>query len=672
MTDSSRFPPHVSAPPPQDSLPPSSRLTSPVFTSSRLPSSRFILPLADCRDVKLVGGKAINLGLLINEGFPVPDGFVVTTAAYRHARASGGVIPAELATAIGQAYRALGSPAVAVRSSATAEDMAGASMAGQYETILDVRGEEALLAAVAACWASIDAPRVRSYLAEHQIDPAAIAMGVVVQELVAAEVAGVLFTANPRLGARGEMLIEASWGLGETVVGGLVQPDTLVLDRATGAVKQATIADKQVWIEPGTHGPQPVSEARRRQPCLNSRNVRDLWRLGGRVTDYYGKPQDTEWAMRDGQIYLLQARAITTLEDAEAYELALQATRKQVLQAKKDGRGDWVRHNLSETLPQPTPLTWSVISRFMSGDGGFGTMYRMVGFEPSARVCREGFLDLIAGRVYADLARAPQMFFADFPFTYDLDLLRTNPDAAQGPPTVPTGSLLARFRSGRRLARVNAKLETLAVDFDRKLEAQWIPAFTAWVEAEKKRDLRAVTTAQWHDLWQTRTQRVMDEFAPLSLMPSLICAMALARLRAFVTEQFWEEDPDALVNLLAGAAAPDRTVRSTAALLDVAEGRSTLAEWLADNGHRAPEEFDLATPRWHERPEAMKTMADRLAGSVSALELHHRRAEAARQRIADLSATLRPRDHAAFQRHLDLVHRYLPYRENGKYFLMRG
>jgi len=133
----------------------------------------FTLRFADCHDVGQVGGKALNLGKLINAGFPVPDGFAVTTEAFRRAveitEISELAIPEEAAAAVQANYRALGSPVVAVRSSATAEDMAEASMAGQYETILDVSGEDALLDAIRRCWASLDTPRTRAYLAEHGI-----------------------------------------------------------------------------------------------------------------------------------------------------------------------------------------------------------------------------------------------------------------------------------------------------------------------------------------------------------------------------------------------------------------------------------------------------------------------------------------------------------------------
>src|SRR4051794_13676310 len=127
-------------------------------------------PLAECADVQFVGGKAANLGKLIRAGFPVPGGFAVTTDAYRFAMTGSPktvAVPSEVADAIRAAYRAMGSPPVAVRSSATAEDMADASMAGQYETYLDIRGEEALLDAVRRCWESISSARIRAYLKEH-------------------------------------------------------------------------------------------------------------------------------------------------------------------------------------------------------------------------------------------------------------------------------------------------------------------------------------------------------------------------------------------------------------------------------------------------------------------------------------------------------------------------
>jgi len=632
----------------------------------------FVLPLADGHDARVVGGKAVNLARLINAGFPVPDGFVVTTHAFSRAERSAGALPPDVADAVRGAYRDIGSPTVAVRSSATAEDLAEASMAGQYETCLDLQGEQAVLDAVAKCWRSVDSQRVRAYLKEHDIPSEKVAMAVIVQRLIPAAKAGVLFTANPRTGSQNEILIEANWGLGETVVSGLAQPDTLVLDRATGALKSCVIADKQVWIEPGAHEARPLPDAKRKAGCLNSKEVHAIWKLGLKVMDHFASPQDIEWAIADGRVYLLQSRTVTTLEDAETYEQLLSDIRAQLRAAGSAGRGNWVRHNIGETLPHPTPLTWSVIRRFMSGRGGFGAMYKQLGFEPSATVSEDGFLDLIGGRVYMDLARGPDMFFEGFPYTYDLDLLRTNPDAAQGPPTVPSGALLAKLRIARRLRAVNGKLRALADDCDRRLMDEIIPRFVQYVAGEKTVDLSALSASRWIELWRRREQEVLDTFAPQSLLPSLVVAMAIEDLRGFLREQFWDEDPDMLTNQLSVGGEPDLTAAANQGLFDIAAGSGSVEAWLARFGHRAPDEFDLASPRWREQPALVAKLAEHMKGAAAPLARHEERNKEIAARIAALKSSLSPRLADEFDRRLALVHRYIRFREDGKHYLMLG
>jgi phosphohistidine swiveling domain-containing protein/uncharacterized membrane protein (DUF106 family) len=648
----------------------------------------FTQELIDCRDKSLVGGKAANLGRLVRAGFTVPDAFVVTTRAYRFAQSNGAAsnghgngdgngappaaLPVEIAEEIRRAYEALGGGPVAVRSSATAEDMAAASMAGQYETFLDIRGEDALLDAVRCCWASLDSPRIRTYLKEHGIEQSRVAMAVLVQRLVSADVAGVLFTANPQTGGRREMLVEASWGLGESVVSGRVQPDVLRLDRATGRVLHAAIADKRVYLPAGAHEERPVEDSRRKLPCLRGSDVLQLWELGKLAADHFGAPQDIEWALFEGELYLLQSRPITTLEEAEAYEEVLRTTRQHLREQITVGRGPWALHNLAETLPHPTPLTWSVIERFMSGDGGFGAMYREAGFEPSAVARREGFLERIAGRVYMDASRAPEMFFENFPFAYDLEELKRSPDASQTPPTLPRGSFRARMGAGRRLGAVNAKLQELSRALDERLNNEIFPAFAQWVSAEKLQDLAALTPDQLIELWQQREQKVLDEFAPQSLMPSLISGMALGELRTFLEENFWEEDPDDLAQVISSGGPPNRTVAADAELYEVGAGTRSAEQWIADHGHRAAGEFDLAAARWRESPQAVMEMASRLKGGDSPLDRHQRHSKEIATRIEALAARLPKADRAELTRRVDLVRRYVAFREDGKDFLMLG
>jgi rifampicin phosphotransferase len=233
-------------------------------------------------DIALVGGKGANLGELSWAGLPVPPGFVVTTGAYDAFVEAGGLkdeiiglasqpraddpaafeaaedkirtlfarseIPDDVAAEIRIAYDRLTNAngrAVAVRSSATTEDLPGASFAGQQETYLNVRDTGVLMEAIKACWASLWTLRAMAYRRRQNIEPATVSLAVVVQQMVPAEAAGIMFTTDPVGGWRDRTLINAAWGLGEAVVGGRVTPDTLVVDKASGRIDSRKTADKE-------------------------------------------------------------------------------------------------------------------------------------------------------------------------------------------------------------------------------------------------------------------------------------------------------------------------------------------------------------------------------------------------------------------------------------------
>ncbi|MGO4191419.1 PEP/pyruvate-binding domain-containing protein [Arthrobacter sp. YAF17] len=297
-----------------------------------------------------VGGKAANLGELMRSGLPVPAGFCLTTEAYRRATSPAGLddvhaalaatapddlpglarlaadarrlvlavdIPADIADAVRAAYAALGTDAaVAVRSSATAEDLPFASFAGQQDTLLNVVGVDAVLTAVRQCWASLWTDRAVSYRATHGISPSTVSLAVVVQRMVDAAVAGVLFTANPVTGRRHEAVIDASPGLGEAVVSGAVNPDHFVVDSATQKILERRIGSKGVAIRPlpggGTERVEQSDAGS--QPCVDDAQLLALERLGRRAELHFGAPQDLEWAIDGGGVlWLTQSRPVTTL-----------------------------------------------------------------------------------------------------------------------------------------------------------------------------------------------------------------------------------------------------------------------------------------------------------------------------------------------------------------------
>lgn len=261
------------------------------------------------------GGKAAALGSLLRAGLPVPDGFVVPFDAYRAAaRASTGpmpgAVPGAVRAAIAEGLEGLGGAPVAVRSSADDEDAAGASAAGQYESFLAVQGVGPVADAVERCWASLRSSRAISYRAASGQEPSSEhrAMAVLVQRLVDAEVSGVMFT--PRA-PNGVTEIEASWGLGLTVVGGSVTPDAFRV-AGDGSVTRA-VSDKRSRVDrDGTHlVTRDVPVPDRRAATLDDASVTRLARLGRQVAAVLGAPQDVEWAVADGRIWILQARPIT-------------------------------------------------------------------------------------------------------------------------------------------------------------------------------------------------------------------------------------------------------------------------------------------------------------------------------------------------------------------------
>ncbi|MEV4100177.1 PEP/pyruvate-binding domain-containing protein [Nonomuraea sp. NPDC049649] len=272
-------------------------------------------------DLALAGGKGANLGELIAGGFPVPAGFVVTTAAYDLVAAGQATrahfervaVPGPLRRAILAAYRELGGGPVAVRSSATAEDLPGAAFAGQQDTFLNVVGEDELIDAVRRCWGSLWSERAVAYRDRLGIDPADVRIAVVVQRMVAAEAAGVLFTADPVTGDRGRLVADAGTGLGEAVVSGLVTPDHYVLT-PQGEVVSYTPGRREVVVRALAGG--GVSHERGDgAPAgrLPGAALRELARLGTEAARHFGRPQDIEWTYAGGEVSLVQARPMTAL-----------------------------------------------------------------------------------------------------------------------------------------------------------------------------------------------------------------------------------------------------------------------------------------------------------------------------------------------------------------------
>ena len=298
------------------------------------------------KDVETVGGKGANLGEMTRAGIPVPPGAVLLAQAYEcfmeaneidisqapekiRSAILTGSIPEEVEKEIISFYRSMGEAVrVAVRSSATAEDLEDASFAGQQQTCLNVQGEEDLLRSIRECYASLWGERAVSYRQATGYDTRPVVLAVVIQCMVNSDTAGVLFTQNPAAGEKSEMLINASYGLGESVVSGAVSPDELLCSRNGQIIKQV-IGSKKSMVVYGERQTitVPVEEEKRRRLSLTPAQIKKLVKKGIEIENHYQMPMDIEWAFQGEELYILQARAITTMAEAGVDEAQMPPVR---------------------------------------------------------------------------------------------------------------------------------------------------------------------------------------------------------------------------------------------------------------------------------------------------------------------------------------------------------
>ena len=297
------------------------------------------------------GGKGASLCRMFRAGLKVPEGFIVRSEMFTEFMIKSGLrdkvlamideidfsstsdliekaenirkticdtdMPDDMADMLKEYYSKFNNGPVAVRSSGTAEDLDDASFAGQQETFLFVIGEEELLRYVKECWASLYNDRAIFYRKEKGFDEKEVSIAVVVQKMVNAEKAGVLFTVNPVTKNPDECMLEAAWGLGESVVSGIVTPDNLWINKKTGEVITEYISEKESMVvresERGGSKVVDVPEELREAPVLSEEEYMALVDVANKIEEFYQKPEDVEWAFEDGQLYMLQSRPITTL-----------------------------------------------------------------------------------------------------------------------------------------------------------------------------------------------------------------------------------------------------------------------------------------------------------------------------------------------------------------------
>lgn len=607
-------------------------------------------------DVPRVGGKGASLGELLAAGIPLPPGFCLTAQAYRHFVAEGGLeplirqalaapgvragdplaceaasrilrealeaaaIPVRLSDAITQAYQRLGEGArVAVRSSATAEDLPDASFAGQQETFLNVCGLDSVLVHVRRCWSSLWTARAIAYRARQGYDHGEVALAVVVQRLIDAETAGVLFTLNPVTNERSELLVNASYGLGESVVSGLVTPDTYTLARTGRTLLKSTVlGTKEVQIRSLPAGgtvTEPVSEEARARPALTEPQLLALRDLGVRVETHYGYPQDIEWAFQKGELFLLQARPVTTAGEGPAR--SLRPSERKVVE------------DLLEHYPEaPWPLDHAAV---VEGYEQLQHAMRALGLDPKPAEAlmvlnAEGICRIEPGlpRPRLRLLLLPVLLWRRFradsacwrPFLQGEPRAWAERLRARDPARLDNSALAATLREGLDLAAAIARFR-----FDQVVTPMFLRS--AWLGVLARLARREVVAFEWlaglsyrtveveadlqevADLAQTlpEARELLLAGAPAPLLSALESSPALRplhrALEAFLfkhgartqkvylpfSNRSWREDPSALVVTLAALV---RAGDVGGALTRAQAGKARFEALLAEVGARLP------------------------------------------------------------------------------------
>ena len=629
------------------------------------------------------GGKARSLAALARAGFPVPAAYAMPgwvgdsffssileiedrpRALLRtpHVpdvrlqsiaeRVREATLPQDVVRSVSDALLAMtdeGATGFAVRSSATHEDQEGASAAGMHSTLLNLMREDEVLDAIKVCWSSLFRPRVLSYLRALDED-IPVSVGVVIQAMVPSEVSGVLFTANPLTGDSGEVVINAAYGLGSSVVDGRVTPDTYRVDKATGQLRDQIIGDKahQTVLErSGGVREVAVAPAQRECPALSEQQLLHLSDLATRVESHFGDARDVEWGIAEQQVYVLQARPVV-----------VPSTRNR-RSSRRDRPWDrrkivWSNANVGEALPGvATPFTWSVLSQF--SDLGFRRAFGAMG----CTVPRDAELvGDFRGRIYINLTELSSIM-SQVPWIHPSTLVRLGGGqyAAELDEIVAerssTGFFLRLPQTVSRYARENFRLQARIDDFETYFSDERLRIHGIDPRLLEPSGLDRMLGDVEHLLDETGSI-LLTAYA--NLLTSVLALIGL--LRAFAQDHgsgFYRE-------LLSGLQAVDsarpgfvlwriaRTAREepeveehirvaelselTVAGLPAGRTRDALRRFVEDYGYRGIREAEIAAPRWSEDPTLMFAALRSHLGSTTDLDERDRELLRARHEAED-------------------------------------
>jgi len=502
-----------------------------------------------------------------------------------------------------------------------------------------------------------------------------------VQSMFPSHISGILFTQDPNNLAAGQMVIESAYGLGESVVSGDVDPDRFIVKRDDFSSVETYTGKKTAMVaalgDDEPYDPETIT--------LTPDQINELCTIGIDIEKHFDMPMDIEWGIAEGNFGLLQCRKIRGLEIAEDVEKGRQEEIERLKSESWEKRRVWVEHNLGETLPAPTPLTWDITRKFMSGSGGFGLLYQDLGYAPSQKVMEDGFLDLICGRIYADTDRAAQLFWDEgIPFAYELEdvledksVLESAPLTFDADKTDPAflikvpGMILSLIKSSRMMKRLRKTIKDI-------FENEILPDYLSYIKTKRDKDLSSMSTAELIDELKELNERVMNQFGKESLKPGFFGGVALAGLETMLVQLMGEEKGSEFARTLVMGLDGDITVHQNIVLEKVARNEASMEEFLEQFGHWAVGEMEFAEPRWREDTSYVEQMISGIRSSdrVSPEDIHQKNKKKREEAEKSLDEVLGQWGGTCFRE--DILHdlkdaqKLLPYRETGKHYLMMG
>ncbi len=707
-------------------------------------------------DVAVVGGKGANLAALHAAGFSVPPGFCITTGAYREFSQHSGLeekiiskiedvdlavleniqtcgaamrqlimereIPDEMKEAIVSAYRGFKHPVtrcarqpgfnaqfVAVRSSATAEDLPDMSFAGQHDSYLNISGESDLLLSVKKCWASLWSDRAIAYRHKNNIDHTQVLMAVVVQQMAPSSVSGILFTANPLTHDRHELVINANWGLGESVVSGKSSPDEYTVAKKGLGITSQNIAEKNmmmITLGEGGSVAVPVPSEQRTQPCLSEGQLQELASIGKEIEEHYQAPQDIEWGFAENHLYILQSRPITTLQ-ARPETIPVMWGHAFTREALKDTVIFWSNWNVRETMPYPqSPLNWSllidvILPAFLHSFSGLTKDSPLYPYSCA--------LDLVYGRIYWNMnilygSPLSRLIFRAFLPHIDQEagtlFNRLYRDGTLQPPKYSTGLgvlIMALLKNLWIFLRLPWLIS--AEKLDRTYQHYWQKALEfEGIELEGKSNQELMESVAEFGAYSARLWLPLVMIAVLNVVVSVKAFQWLsAKWDDVAPDKFLAGIPgnkttEGALELYKLSQMPEslkqlflhRKIEEIPSFLEESEeGRNflkRLERFLESYGHRGAKEMEIRQPRWRDDPsfvfQMIKNYLQLDDRDMTPLEHFNKQAEERERLITLVDQRLSqglfsrrlPWKTWLFHKMLNKASIFMPLRENEKYY----